>query len=62
VSGYDQTADVALGAAAQTAGVRGAISVSYIWMETIAFAICAVMILFFTVERELKAAQACTDA
>ncbi|MBQ2929601.1 MAG: MFS transporter [Clostridia bacterium] len=62
VSGYDQAADVALGAAAQTAGVRGAISVSYIWMETIAFAVCAVMILFFTVERELKAAQARTDA
>ena len=54
VSGYDQAADVVLGAAAQTAGVRGAISVSYIWMETIAFAICAVMILFFTVEKELK--------
>lgn len=62
VSGYDQAADVALGAAAQTADVRGAISVSYIWMETIAFAVCAVMILFFTVERELKAAQARTDA
>ena len=62
VSGYDQAADVALGAAAQTAGVRGAISVSYIWMETIAFAVCAVMILFFTVERELKDAQARTDA
>lgn len=54
VSGYDQTADVALGAAAQAAGVRAAISVSYIWIETIAYAACAVMILFFTVERELK--------
>lgn len=54
VSGYDQTADVTLGAAAQAAGVRAAISVSYIWIETIAYAACAVMILFFTVERELK--------
>lgn len=54
VSGYDQAADVALGAAAQAAGVRTAISVSYIWIETIAYAVCAVMILFFTVETELK--------
>jgi len=54
VSGYDQAADVTLGAAAQAAGVRAAISVSYIWIETIAYAVCAVMILFFTVETELK--------
>lgn len=54
VSGYDQAADVALGAAAQAAGVRTAISASYIWIETIAYAVCAVMILFFTVETELK--------
>jgi GPH family glycoside/pentoside/hexuronide:cation symporter len=54
VSGYDQAADVALGAAAQAVGVRAAISVSYIWIEAIAYAICAVMILFFTVESELK--------
>lgn len=54
VSGYDQAADVALGAAAQAVNVRTAISVSYIWIETIAYAVCAVMILFFTVETELK--------
>lgn len=54
VSGYDQAADITLGAAAQTAGVRMAISASYIWIETIAYAVCAVMILFFTVETELK--------
>lgn len=54
VSGYDQAADAALGAAAQAVNVRTAISVSYIWIETIAYAVCAVMILFFTVETELK--------
>lgn len=54
VSGYDQAADVAFGAAAQAVNVRTAISVSYIWIETIAYAVCAVMILFFTVETELK--------
>lgn len=55
VSGYDQAADVTLGTAAQTAGVQLAISASYIWIETIAYAVCAVLILFFTVEKELKA-------
>ena len=54
VSGYDQAADIALGTAAQSAATRTAISASYIWVETIAFALCAVLILFFTVERDLK--------
>jgi GPH family glycoside/pentoside/hexuronide:cation symporter len=54
VSGYNQGANVALGMAAQTEGVRLAISASYIWIETVAYAVCAVMILFFTVESELK--------
>lgn len=54
VSGYDQAGDIALGAAAQVANARTAISASYIWIETIAYAVCAVMILFFTVETELK--------
>ena len=57
ISGYDQAADVALGAAAQASGVRMAISASYIWIETIAYAVCAAMILFFTVEGELKKQQ-----
>ncbi len=34
-----------------------AIEISYIWIETIAYALCAVMILFFTVERGLAADQ-----
>lgn len=49
-SGYDQAADVALGMAAQTAAARSAISISYIWVETLGFAACALMILFFRVD------------
>lgn len=57
-SGYNQAADVALGVTAQLASAKTAISVSYIWVETIGFALCAVLILFFTVEKGLKREQA----
>lgn len=36
---------------------RTAASVNYIWIETVAYAICAVLLIFFTVERNLKAEQ-----
>ena len=49
-SGYDQAADIALGTAAQTAAAQTAISVGYIWVETIAYVICAILI-FFQCER-----------
>ena len=49
-SGYDQAADIALGTAAQTAAAQTAISVGYIWVETIAYVICAILIFFFTIE------------
>ena len=51
--GYNQNADVALGRLGQSAGVQTAISVSYIWVETICYVICAALIFFFTVEHEL---------
>ena len=57
-SGYDQAADVALGAAAQTAAAKAAISAGYIWIEVIAYAVCAGLIFLFTVEKNLKAEQA----
>lgn len=57
-SGYDQSADVALGTLAQNAAAKGAISVSYILIETIVYAVCALLILLFTVEKGLKAEQA----
>ena len=58
VSGYVQDADVALGTAAQSQTVQNAISVSYIWVETIAYAVCAVLIFLFTVEKNLPEEQA----
>lgn len=57
-SGYNQAADVALGRAAQTAAAQGAITTSYVWIETIAYAVCALLIWLFTVEKNLKAEQA----
>ncbi len=57
-SGYNQTADIALGVLAQSAAAKGAISVSYIWIETIAYALCALLIFFFTVEKKLPEEQA----
>lgn len=61
-SGYDQNASVALGTAAQSAAVRSAINISYIWVETIAYVVCAALIFFFTVERKLPEEQAAIAA
>lgn len=57
LAGYRQNADVALGAAAQTAGVQNMITISYIGVETTAYLICAVLIFFFTVEKNLPQEQ-----
>lgn len=57
-AGYDQAADVALGTTAQSALVQTTITVSYIWVETIGFFLCAVLVLFWTVEKNLPAEQA----
>lgn len=56
--GYDQDADLALGTLAQSAGAKAAISASYIWVETIAFVVCAILIFCFTIEKDLPAEQA----
>lgn len=61
-SGYDQAADVALGTAAQSAAVQTTISISYIWIETIAYLVCAVLIFLFTVEKNLPEEQAAIAA
>ena len=61
-SGYDQAADIALGTAAQSAAAQGAITVSYIWVETVAYAVCAVLIFLFTVEKKLPEEQAAIAA
>ena len=48
---------MALGTAGQTAAAQGAITVSYIWIETIAYAVCAVLMLLWTVEKNLPEEQ-----
>lgn len=58
LSGYDQNADVAMGILGQSAAAQSAISVSYIWVETAAFLACAILIFFFTIEKDLPAEQA----
>ncbi len=51
-AGYDQNADTALGLAGQSLSAKSAISISYIWIETIAYLICAVLIFLFTIEKK----------
>lgn len=53
--GYDQAAVV--GETVQSAAVQSAITGCYIWTETIAFAICAVLMLLWTVEKKLPEEQ-----
>jgi GPH family glycoside/pentoside/hexuronide:cation symporter len=38
----------------QPLAVGSVITVSYIWVETVAYAICAVMMIFFSVEKHIK--------
>ncbi len=52
-SGYDQNADIAMGILAQSASARTAISVSYIWVETIAYVLCALLMFFYTIDKSL---------
>lgn len=61
-SGYDQAANIALGTAAQTVGVQTAISAGYIWVETIAYILCAILVFFFTIEKKLPEEQAAIAA
>ena len=56
-SGYDQSADVALNIAGQSASAQAAITVSYIWIETVAYALCALLIMLWTVEKNLPEEQ-----
>lgn len=53
-AGYDQTGTVAV----QSAAVQSTISVSYIWIETIAYAVCALLVFIWTVEKKLPEEQA----
>ncbi len=51
-AGYNQNADISLGLLGQSLLAKRAISVSYIWIETIAYIICAALIFFFTIEKK----------
>lgn len=42
------------GSASQSASAKFAIEFSYLWVETIGFAICAIILIFFSVEKILK--------
>lgn len=57
ISGYDQNTDVALGTAGQAVIAQNTIAASYIWVETIAYAICFVLMLVWTVEKNLSVEQ-----
>ncbi len=54
-SGYNQNA--AAEGVVQAASAQAAISISYIWVETVCYAICALLIFLWTVERDLPAEQ-----
>ena len=58
-SGYVAPPKDAAAAAAmtQSAAVQSTIGISYIWIETVAYAICAALMLLWTVERDLPAEQ-----
>lgn len=58
-SGYVAPPEDAAAAAAmtQSAAVQSTIGISYIWIETVAYAICAALMLLWTVERDLPAEQ-----
>ena len=58
-SGYVAPPDDAAAAAAlvQSASAQSAITVSYIWIETVAYAVCAALMLLWTVEKNLPEEQ-----
>ncbi|MGX8686900.1 MAG: MFS transporter [bacterium] len=56
-SGYNMFADVALGTAGQSAVVQTAITACYIWVETGAYVLGAILIFFWTVEKNLPGEQ-----
>lgn len=55
LGGYDNSLEV--GAGLQSEAARTLIQVSYVWIETVAYAVCGILLLFFVVEKGLKAEQ-----
>ncbi len=58
-SGYVAPPDDAAAAAAlvQSVSAQSAITISYIWIETVAYAVCAALMLLWTVEKDLSEEQ-----
>lgn len=54
-NGFNQNA--VFGVDVQSAAAQSALTISYIWIETAAYAICAALIFLFTVEKDLKQEQ-----
>ena len=54
-AGFDQT--LIFGEGVQSSSAQAALVTSYIWIETICYGICALLILAFTVEKNLKKEQ-----
>lgn len=54
---YNQNADITLGTLAQKVETKALISISYIWVETVAYLVCAILMFLFTVERNLPEEQ-----
>lgn len=54
-SGFDQ--NMVFGEGVQSASARTALSVSYIWIETVCYMLCGMLIMFFNVEKNLKKEQ-----
>ena len=59
VVGYVAPPEDAAAAAAmtQTVNTQVAIGISYIWIETVAYAVCALLMLLWTVEKNLPEEQ-----
>ncbi|MCR4998329.1 MAG: MFS transporter [Lachnospiraceae bacterium] len=55
VAGFNP--NLVYGEGAQSVAAQSALTVSYIWIETVAYGICAILIFLFTVEKNLKAEQ-----
>ena len=60
MANFDQ--NMVFGQGVQGTAAQNALSISYIWIETVCYAVCGVLIFLFTVEKNLKEEQAAIAA
>ena len=60
MANFDQ--NMVFGQGVQGAAAQNALSISYIWIETVCYAVCGALIFLFTVEKNLKEEQAAIAA